>query len=56
MKRYMRFQLYSYPKELEDTIVRLEKQLGLSRSQLFLIAFMDYLKKRGLMKERLNST
>lgn len=54
MKRYLRFQLYSYPKELEDTVVRLEKQLGLSHSQLFLIAVMDYAKKKGLLKRRLS--
>jgi hypothetical protein len=56
MKRYVRFQVYSCPRQLEDTIVRLEKQLGLSKSQLFLIAFMDYLKEKGLMKERLKFT
>jgi hypothetical protein len=50
MKRYIKIQIYSYPKELEDTIVRLEKQLGLSQSQLFLIAFMDYLKEKGILK------
>ena len=39
------------PKELEPLILRLEKKLGLSMSDIFLIAFMDYLKEIGMIEE-----
>jgi len=49
MTRRKVIQVY-VPKEVEPFILRLERELGLSRSDIFFIAFMDYLKEIGLLK------
>ena len=49
MARKKVIQVY-VPKEAEPLILRLEKELGLSRSDIFFIAFMDYVKEIGLLK------
>jgi len=38
------------PKELDPFILKLQKSLGLSISDLFLLAFLDYVKEIGLIK------
>jgi hypothetical protein len=41
-----------YPdKDVEAFIVRLQKRLGLSYSDIFKLALVEYLKKRGLLNE-----
>lgn len=49
MARKKVIQVY-VPKEVEPFILRLEKELGLSRSDIFFIAFMSYLKEIELLK------
>ena len=49
MARRKVIQVY-VPKEVEPFILRLEKELGLSKSDMFFIAFMSYLKEIGLLK------
>jgi hypothetical protein len=40
-----------FPRELEPLIVRLEKKLGLSRSEILQTAFMDYWKDWEIVKQ-----
>jgi len=43
-------------KELEPLMLRVEKKLGVGRSELLRIALMDYLKDLDLFKEAVSSS
>ena len=53
MKRVVKVYL---SKELEPLMLRVEKKLGVGRSELLRIALMDYLKDLDLFKEAVSSS